>query len=280
MIEISRLESIFSIYQPASELSRWRSGALDGPVSVELNSLLTLGLEWWERSDGVFNPLVGTLTDRWRRAEAEQIVPSPDELADLVGSIGELSYAVDVDGPRPTRDCSALNFNALAKGLLIDLAVDAVTADYDLRTLVVNIGGDLLHRGEGASAVHVEDPRRPYDNASPVDTVHISNAGLATSGLTKRGVRIAGRWFSHVIDPRNGWPVDQIASASVICPSAAIADVVATIASVLPPTDSLNVIASLPDPCGCLVVTPDGSAMTNHVWDAARPQPSRGPLAD
>lgn len=82
---------------------------------------------------------------------------------------------------------------------------------------------------------------------------------VATSGRARRGFRIDGRWYSHVIDPRTGWPVDAPASVSVVAPTAEVADVVATVVGVLGPRDGLAVAERLGySGLGCLTIESDG----------------------
>lgn len=70
-----------------------------------------------------------------------------------------------------------------------------------LSTLLVNVGGDLVHVGEVPITVAIEDPHRPYDNEEPLTRVPICGHGLATSGGARRGFQIQGRWYGVV---RNG----------------------------------------------------------------------------
>ena len=94
--------------------------------------------------------------------------------------------------------------------------------------------------------------------------------GLATSGSARRGWRIAGRWYSHVIDPRSGRPVDHVASASVVAPDAATADAVATVLSVLAPAEGVAFVEGLDDvpDVAALVVGADGSTWRSAGWAA------------
>jgi FAD:protein FMN transferase len=270
--EIDRLEAIFSVYRADSELSRWKTepGIAAAPVSVELRALLTLGLNWHERSDGIFNPCVGALSDRWRHASETQVLPTSVETQSLAEGVAEMPYRFDDGQLQRTGNCSWLNFNALAKGLLIDLATASSLHDVSPSSVVVNVGGDLVHRGAGSAAVRVEDPFRPYDNAAPLDIVFVSNAGVATSGSSKRGVRIGDTWFSHIIDPRTGWPVDRVMSATVVASDAATADAIATVVSVLQPSEGIAFVESLDMDIACTVVGCDRSVLTNARWNALR----------
>jgi FAD:protein FMN transferase len=291
--EISRLELIFSAYNQSSELRRW--GRRETTVlSPEFIALLELAQDWQKRGLGTYNPAVSVLTALWKDAEQTNELPSEAIVAEASRAIqqplfsvshGHASLADDAD----TADGDALNFNAIAKGYIVDLASEKAlygaqplpqpgagpdnspTALVD--RVVVNIGGDLLHRGTGHLRVGIEDPRRPYDNVPPLATVSIANQGVATSGLARRGFTIGDRWFSHVLDPRNGQPVDHILSASVIAPNAVSADVIATVLSVLP-AEHGRAFADGLDNVGCLIVQRTGPMLTNAFWDEHAASPN------
>ena len=271
--EIDHSARVFSVFDPTSELARWRADdSDDAQPGPELLHLLDTALHWQAVGGGAFNPAVGVLTARWKQAEVDDVVPSREELAELARSICSPRYRVDRGVVSKTGDCTQLNFNALAKGMVVDIATARVIETERPESLTVNIGGDLVHSGSGELVVGIEDPLRAYDNGLPLARVAITNAGMATSGSARRGFRIDGTWFSHIIDPTTGWPVDHVASASVIAPGVATADVVATLLSVLEPTagralvDSLTV--SMAALIGFCIVDPTGVVTTNAVWDA------------
>ena len=274
LAEIARLDALFSVFRADSELSRWRASAGDGPVSGELAALLRLGLHWQERSGGVFNPAVGEATALWQHAATDGKVPGDDALAAVAAGLQAPRYAFDGDDHRPVMlgDCTALNFNALAKGLIVERACQHVAAEVEVDELLVNIGGDLRHVGGAGVVVAIEDPARPYDNAEPLARVRVTSAGLATSGSARRGVHIGDRWFSHVIDPRTARPVERVMSASVIAGDTGTADAVATVLGVLDPAEGLSFVQSNidhPGPWACCVVDDRSVVHTNPAWDAA-----------
>ena len=113
---IDRFESIFSAFRVDSELARWRVGGEVQKVSDDLGHLLRLALDWQHRSNGIFNPAAGLLSARWARAEADQVLPSAEELLTLAGEIVEPRYTIDGRTVTKLKGCSSLNFNAIAKG--------------------------------------------------------------------------------------------------------------------------------------------------------------------
>ncbi len=264
--EVSRLERVFSAYDEASELERWKRGAVEDP-SPDFRELMASALCWQIRSGGAYNPAVGVVSIAWREAAARHELPSQATLTELATAIRTPRYWIDDSGrPVPAGDCSALNLNALAKGWIVDRAVNAAVARFPTLSLLVNAGGDLTHRGGDAVPVGIENPLRQYDNQPPIAQVAIANAGLATSGRARHGFRIGGRLYSHVIDPRTARTADQIASISVVAADAATADVVATIAGLLDPPEAIDYATQLD--LACLVVDPTGACHSNSRWKA------------
>jgi FAD:protein FMN transferase len=268
LAEIARLESVFSAYDASSELRRWQAPGSSFVPGLDLVVMLEEARRWQVLTGGIFNPAVGVLTARWKRAEAEQVVPPSDELLEIAHQIARPAYDV-VDGQlRQLGDCSMLNFNAFAKGRVVDLAARKVFDDLKLTTLLVNIGGDLVHLGDKGALVAIEDPHRPFDNSEPLTSFELSNGGFATSGSARRGFTIDGTWFSHVIDPRSGQPVERIASASVMAANAATADVLATVAGVLEPEVALPFVEE--HHAVGLVITNDGRQHRSARWRDGR----------
>ncbi len=268
--EIERLQSVFSAYDPASEFSRWRRGRLE-TISPELSDLLALALSWQERSGGGFNPLAGELSDRWRLAESEGVVPPDADLAAITERIRQPRFSMIGGHPIPNGDCSAMSLNAIAKGYIVERAMDRAAERLETTAfdwwLSVNAGGDLAHRGSGFLRVGIENPHRPYDNEPPLTTIALSGAALATSGFARRGFRVGEQWFGHVLDPHSGRPVDAIASISVVGSDAATADVVATAAGVMAPAAALAFLDAL-DGVEGMIVDHDRHQLQTRGWRA------------
>lgn len=263
---MDRLEGILSAYRPESEWSRWRRGE---PVTAgpEIAAVLELAAHWWRLSDGAFHPLAGVLRARWLRAVDEQALPSADELAALAASLTTLPYEVHDGTVTRIGDCSQVDIHAIAKGWIVDRAAALGTAMPGVHEVLLNAGGDLLHRGTGEVVVGIQDPRQPFDNSPPLARVRVGNAGLATSGDAHRPMTIAGHAWSHVLDPRTGQPVGDVRSATVIAADAATADALATIVSVLSPEEA--VAAADQQGAAVLLVQPDGRTHHNTRWAAA-----------
>ncbi|MEZ5343091.1 MAG: FAD:protein FMN transferase [Acidimicrobiales bacterium] len=160
-----------------------------------------------------------------------------------------------------------MSLNAIAKGAIVDWCVDQTFADRLVERVVVNAGGDLVHRGTKPANVGIEDPATKFDNVPPLTYITLDNAALATSGSQRRGFTVAGTRSGHVVDPRTGWPVDHIRSASVVAPTAALADALATAFMVLKPPESFTVAEAVGG-IAALIVDSDGAQHRNAAWSA------------
>ena len=265
--EITRLEQIFSVHTDDSVLARWRRGDSTSAPD-EFAELMAMTLDWQRRSDGRFNPMVGELTKLWQRAEIDGALPDERELRHVARAIAEPRFEMADGKPRAIADCSNISLDAIAKGFIVDRAIDVAhtSSSFDRRGWVaVNAGGDVAHRGQGEIVIGIENPHRPYDNEPPLTTIALENTAVATSGLARRGFRIGDAWYGHVLDPATGFPVDQIASISVVAPTAALADVIATSAGVLDPARAIDFVDTV-EGADALVIDRDRRHWQTEGW--------------
>jgi FAD:protein FMN transferase len=264
---IDNLENVFSFYRRDSEFSRWRFGELS-TVSDQLLHVLARSEYWMTQSGGALNPSIGLATDLWAAAAVTQTLPADDALRNVAQRIATVPFRVEKRSARHLGDCTSVNLNAIAKGYIVDAASDAVLSLPKVESVVLNLGGDLIHRGAGTTTVAIQNPLRAYDNEPPLFTLNIANAAIATSGSAARGWQIGDTWFSHVIDPRTAQPISAIASATVVANTAMDADAIATVLSVVNDDERLRFTQQLePDVAYCVVRT-DSSLDYNHRWNS------------
>jgi thiamine biosynthesis lipoprotein ApbE len=209
--EIERLRQILSTYDPGSEIRRVMTG---GQIeSVELHEMLDVYAFWNARTDGAIQMNMGGVIDLWKQGAARGRLPDDGDLC----RARVAPYAWNVD--------------ALGKGYVIDRAV-AVARQISPGGLL-NIGGDIRAWGPTAWPIAIADPASPAENAAPLATFELRDAAVATSGGYARYYDVAGRRFSHLIDPRTCQPCDLVASATVIADDCVTANALSTAACVL-----------------------------------------------
>jgi FAD:protein FMN transferase len=259
LAEIDRLELIFSRFLSESELNRFLVVS-EMRVSPELLEVLILAESWRQRTRNAFHPGVDALSALWRLgsiARAAQLEPILKQLHSPLWTISDNLVKRTSSLP--------VNFNAFAKGWIADRACLVAAQLEGVQDVLVNIGGDLRHLGSSEQRVKIADPFSSIDNAPALCEVHIQNQAVAGSGNSRRGFQIGSDWYSHVIDPRTGQPVQHTVAVTVIAPDTTTADALATAFCVLEVEDSLQLAEGLPD-IACLIVSEDRQVHTNQRW--------------
>jgi len=262
-----RLEAILSAYRAGSPFDRWRGGLLDQPPA-ELVDVLAAAAHWQDRTGGAFNPCLGAVVGAWRAAERDQRLPPADELAGLARAAAHRPFDVLGGEVRRTGDCSVVDVHGVAKGWVVDRMAEAAIASPGVEGVLVDLGGDVRHASPdaGTVTVAVEDPFRVADNARALTVLRLGEAAVASSGGGRRGWRIAGQWYGHLLDPSTGWPLPHQRAATVVAPTAADADAAASAAAVLVP-ERLAEWADA-DRIAVLTVSPGGEVWRSATWSA------------
>ncbi|HZW31285.1 MAG TPA: DUF2271 domain-containing protein, partial [Isosphaeraceae bacterium] len=275
--EVDRQSAIFSGYDAASEFSRWQA-AVQEPrrVSTELFEVLRASDRWRSASGGAFDPRVEALTRLWSGCAGQDRLPSTAELTAARSLMGRPAWRLD-PGLRTVErlsDCP-LSLNGIAKGFIVERACDlALDPGRGVQGVMLNIGGDLRVRGEIDGLIGIAAPWSDSESSEPMAIIAVKDRSVATSGNSQRGFRINGRWYSHILDPRSGRPVEPIASATVIAERSVDADAFAKVCNVLDPEESLRIARSFPN-LDCLIVARDGRTARSDGWHRyERPRPA------
>lgn len=267
LAEIDREAHILSSWDPHSEFSTWfLTRGEPVHVSPELFEVFGLFDEWREKTGGALDPAAEAISRLWKRAAGEKRVPTRAELAAAVATIRGVHWTLDPANQTATHtDDAPLALNSLVKSYIAGRAADAALNGSGAQGLVINIGGDLIVRGDWRELVDVADPKSDAENAAPVSRLEVRGRAVATSGDYRRGFDIAGRHFSHIVDPRTGLPADQVISSTVIAETPSIAGALATAFSVLSPEESAHLAATVPG-VEYLLIGKDGERIASPGW--------------
>lgn len=235
--EVQRLfaswERTLSRFQPESELSCLNATAGE-PVVVSplLWTVLTRALDAAQATDGRYDPTLQTqLVALGYDRTFEQVHDREESTgAHVVAGGGWRRVALDAESRRVTLPVGVgLDFGGIAKGMAVDAAL-ARLRQMGHRRALVNAGGDLAVFGAP-----------PFAEAWPIEiagkranwTIPLTHGALATSGISRRHWRQAGRERHHLLDPRTGEPVENdLWSVTVVAPTCEQADVAAKAAFV------------------------------------------------
>jgi thiamine biosynthesis lipoprotein len=259
------IDRLMSTYRDDSELSNVNRLAADQPVTLspETAYVLQKSQYYSQLTEGAFDITVAPLIAVWKTAADENRLPTEGEISQAQEKIGWQKVELSDSDPPTVRFITKgikLNVNAIAKGYAVDLALDALKIP-GVESALVDIGGEIACFGREWT-IGVQDPFAPdTDNQlaqHPSWLLTCQNVAVATSGNYRRYKTIAGRKFSHILDPRTGRPAEKLPSVTVIAPKTIDADALATAISVMGPEDGIKLVESLPEIEAFLIAgTPD-----------------------
>jgi len=257
---MAELEHVLSRYDPDSDVSHVNAAPPGTPVTVSEDTwrVLEAAEVAWKRSGGVFDVTVGPLVSLWREAGQRGSLPSEEELAQARAAVGLDKLRLEPGTRQVTLPVPgmSLDLGGIAKGYIVDQAILFLKSEGVTSALVAG-GGDIRllgRRGDGEPWVTaVRNPAT--ESGEPFVTVlSLADSAVLTSGNYARYVTIGGRRYSHIVDPRTGWPEGEVYSATVIGPDATSTDGLTTTLTILGPEQGVKLIESLPG-YECLIVT-------------------------
>lgn len=235
---LNELDGVMSDYRNDSELmSLCRSEPGEPtPVSDDLRRVLVLAQDISRRTDGAFDCTVGPVVRLWRQARKDGQLPEAEALSSARALIGPDLFEVDEEAGAVTLSRSGIRFDlgGIGKGFAADEAIRTFES-LGITSALVDLGGDLRVSApppgqEGWTVVVDDGSSEPY-------SIRLAHGAIATSGDREQNVVIDGKRYSHIVDPRTGMSLTTRASATVLAPTGAEADALASAACVLGPTE-------------------------------------------
>ena len=267
--EITRLSEILSGYDKNSEFEHWMS-THHQPVTIskELMEVLSACETWSMKTNGALNPSAETINMLWKKAEARQELPTAKEINNAVALATQQHWQLDlINGTAIHTSGAALKLNSFVKSYIIEKATKAALSIKDVSGIVMNIGGDIVVKGDMNELIKIANPISNAINDPALTSVSLQNKAIATSGNYRRGNRINGKWYSHIVDPRTGIPTEGIISATVIADDGVEAGALATAFNVLSVNESVK-LASQFEHTDYLIITNKGEHIQSKGWSA------------
>jgi FAD:protein FMN transferase len=253
---LRRLEAAMSTWRDDSEIARFHEAEIGAevPVSAETLAVLSTARDAFECTGQTFDVTCRPQLELWRRASQRNEMPTDEQIAEVRAASSWDGVHLTSAGIVKHQAQVRLDLGGIAKGYAIDRALD-VLRQAGAQGGLVDVGGDLacfgLQPGGQPWLADVKDPDLPGSFVR----LQVVDRAVATSGDYARWTEIAGKRYSHIIDPRTGRPADAARSATVVAPSAIVADVWATALSIL----GCEGFERLPKGVEALLVTSDES---------------------
>lgn len=224
-------ENIFSRTREESELYSVNHRTQQTvEVSDEIAELVTVGLEYYEKSGGKFDITVAPLSDLWNFKSEAPSLPAQENIHAALEKVG--TEKVHIQGNKLTFDSpdTMLDLGALAKGYAAD-QLKAYLEEEGVTSGLIDLGGNILTIGNrpdgGKWRIGLQKPFA--ERGESFETVEVSDETVVSSGVYERYFEKDGKIYHHILDPDTGYPSESdIQGISVICGSSLLGDALST----------------------------------------------------
>ena len=257
--EISRIEDIMSAYKPDSELcSLNKTGEQE--ISRELLYVINKARYTSVLSNGAFDITCKPLIDLWHNAKKTNEVPNTQNILDVLSVVGYRNISIKNNNVKFNKAGMKIDLGGLAKGYAVDMAMDLIRK-YDIKGALVDAGGDIRAIGKQEDGKLWEiGIKHPRERNRIIGLINLKNSAVATSGDYERFFMLNGKRYSHIIDPRTGYPKDnQIISVSVLSSDCLTCDSLATALTVLGEKRGIELIEKLKGVEALIITIKDGN---------------------
>ena len=258
---VEDLEAQLTVYNDQSELSRLNFDAAESPVSVEPRffALLQESLDLYQATNGAFDITASPLSKLWGFHRREGRIPDEQAIADTLQTVSSNHIQLKADNHLVAFSQSGveINLGGIGKGYALDRCAESLV-DAGIDHFLIHGGqSSILARGcrtgqQRSWTVGVRHPLRP--DRRLVEVV-LDGRALGTSGTAAQSFFHQGRRYGHILDPRTGQPAESMLSTSVVAPTAAVADALATAFYVMGMDASLEYLAEHPE-IGAILASP------------------------
>jgi len=241
--DFQRMHREWHAWKPGGELVELNRHLAAGESTTVSNFLLpllqqarTLSMQ----SDGLFNPAIGGLIALWgfHSDEPPPGPPPPETSIEALLAAKPDMQALRIEDNRVSSDNRVvqLDLGGFAKGYALNQAI-ARLRSHGIDNAIVNAGGDLCVSGRHGDRPWQIGIRHPQGEGVIAALAVADGECVLTSGNYERYREYEAVRYAHIIDPRTGWPVRHVASATVIHTDGAVADAAATALTVAGPDD-------------------------------------------
>ncbi|WP_116769577.1 FAD:protein FMN transferase [Maribacter litoralis] len=264
--EISRIEKLISSWDPNSQTSLINKNAGIQPVQVdaELFGLIQRGIGISKLTDGAFDISYASMDNIWKFDGSMTDMPSDDLIKASVAKVGYHNIILDKENHTVFLKLEGMKigFGAIGKGYAADKAKELLMSK-GVVAGIINASGDMNTWGKQTNGKDWQVAiTNPIDKNKVFALLPVHNGAVVTSGNYEKYVTFNNTRYTHIIDPRSGYPATGIVSVTVFAPKAELADALATSVFVMGKDVGLNRIEQLPK-VECVIIDGEGNIITS-----------------
>lgn len=260
--EITRIEKLISSWDANSQTSDINRNAGIKPVTVdsELFELMERAIGISKLTDGAFDISYASMDRIWKFDGSMTVMPSEEEITTSVSKVGYQNIILDKENSTIFLKLEGMKigFGAIGKGYAADKAKDLLISK-GVPSGIINASGDMNTWGKQPDGSEWKVAiTNPMDKNKVFALLPINNGAVVTSGNYEKFVNFNGKRYTHIIDPRTGYPSSGIISVTVFAPKAELADALATSVFVMGKEAGLDRINQLPI-IECIIIDDKGN---------------------
>lgn len=267
--EIARIEKLISSWDADSQTSQINRNAGVKPVKVdtELFDLIRNAIGISKLTDGAFDISYASMDKIWKFDGSMTTMPSEEKIAASIAKVGFHNIILDKNKSTVFLKVEGMKigFGAIGKGYAADKAKTLLIRN-GVSSGIINASGDMNTWGKQPDGSEWKVAiTNPLDKNKVFALLPITNGAVVTSGNYEKYVNFNGKRYTHIIDPRSGYPATGIISVTVFAPKAELADALATSVFVMGKEAGLDRINQLPK-VECIIIDVEGNiTKSNHI---------------
>ena len=270
-VRLSEINRRLSMFDPDSELSRFNMSPPGsfGPISDEFFTIIQTAESLHRMTGGAWDGTIKPLVDLWGfgTQTPPDHLPETQVIRRALSNTGFHHIRITPDNRLAKSHPVTLDLGSIAKGYGVDALAQLFIRE-GIKDLLVEIGGELYGSGRNKKgqfwSVGISRPEADFTRQRLYKIIRLDHRAIATSGNYRNFYERNGRIYSHIIDPKTGFPVtNEIVSASVISSDCTFADGLATALMVMDVQDGIDLVNTLKG-TECLIVQKKGDRFIDH----------------
>lgn len=249
--EIRRIENLISEWNPETQISEVNRNAGIKPVKVdaEVFALTEKGIYFSQLTDGAFDISIVAMDKIWKFDDSMNELPSEESIRNSVKNVGYQNIILDKTNSTIflKNKGMKIGFGSIGKGYAADKTRELMKS-FGVKAGIINASGDISTWGtqpDGTPwAIGINNP---FKNDTIAAVLYLKENAVTTSGSYEKYAEINGKRYSHIMNPKTGYPSTGLTSVTVVGPNATMANGFSTSIMVLGRKKGLKLIKKFPD---------------------------------
>lgn len=264
--EITRIENLISEWRPETQISQVNQNAGIKPIKVdkEVFDLTKKGLYFSKLTDGAFDISIVAMDKIWKFDDSMNELPSEQAIKESVRNVGYQNIILDSTNSTIflKNPGMKIGFGSIGKGYAADKTRDLMKS-MGVKAGIIDASGDISTWGNQPDgkpwAIGINNPFNDHKMAA---ILYFKENAVTTSGSYEKYAEIHGKRYSHIMNPKTGYPSTGLTSVTIIGPNATMANGFSTSVMVLGEKDGLKLLKPFPE-YHYLLITDKGKIIKN-----------------